>query len=291
MEGLGHQLFQFTQRRSQNHFAAHRPLKQSALQIIPNQDPQENPAETPGKKEYYEALEQSIHKYNLVHEKDLCIFPCMMNVLMSILFQSDIPLSRLGDLQPLIYPADHKDSPGEVLAIRLPFETLEADYNKIAPETKGAHELTMWGLHGSAAANLGLIIRDGLQQFNPESEWGSGGCWCIGRWLSWSRNALDWDMAHWLEKFKTGTRNSCQVAAEVTFIGEQVESNNAIDVGPRKFAHVKGSGTKHNYYCFDESDSVITGLWFFNPKTMEDWPAELDFKEVDKGRVSFGPAK
>ena len=213
----------------------------------------------------------------------------MMNVMMSILFQSEIPLSRLRDLQPLTYPKDHKDFPDELLAIRLPFNTLPEDLNKIAPETKGVSELTMWGLHGSAAANIGLIVRDGFKAFSPESDWGSGGCWCIGRSPSWTRGALHYEMMHWLEKFKTGGKNYCNVAVEVMFIGEQVKSNDAADVGDRKFAHVKPkSGSKHNYYCFDKNDAVVTGLWFFNEEMMEDWPDQLDFQEIDKSKVTYG---
>lgn len=242
-----------------------------------------------GKQDYFTALHESLEMSNTSLGSNVHLTDTTMNVAMSILYQSEIQISRLMNLQPLMYDRTHKNFPGQLLAIRVPFTVNLEDLNKVATETVVGNEQLMWGLHGSQAANLGLIIRDGFREFSIESDYGSGGCWCIGMSPQWSRDEIDFSMAPWLEKFRDSGKNYCNAAVEVMFIGEQVRSNSANDVAKRKFAHVKSSsGTKHNYYCFSKQDAVVTALWLFNTEKLAGWSDRLNFEEVDRRKVNYG---
>ena len=255
------------------------------LQTIPNQDPVDghlkNQQNMLHKRDYYNFLKESICKYNMDNNADLHIENTTMNVMMSVLFRSQIPIQRLRSLQPVIFGPEQSGKEGSLLAFRLPIKVLQQDLSKISPETLQGDEVLTWGLCGSHAAQIGDCIMGGLTKAGPQCYDGKW-CWAFGSLHEQgpTETLASGQMLLLLEKFKRHVCNMANVAVEVTHCGMLVKGQPPPEPGPpRVIFHSRTSAGRQ--HAFLPTDAVVTGLLFYNTTSGElpGWPADLRFDE------------
>lgn len=259
-------------------------IAKGELQTIPWQD-EKNRQNKIHKRDYHAFLDDSIRKYNLDNGVDLHIENVMMNILMGILFRSQIPIHRLRSLQPMIYGTEegkNSGKDGNLLAFRLPFQSSEQDRSKFLLETLQGEDTPFWGLCGAQVAPMGDMISGGLTKGAPLC---SDGKWC------WGLGCIDppTQMMTVLEAFKNEYghgNNVVNVGVEVLIRGVPrrgpvPDEPPSVDVADR-FVY-RSRNTRNKLLTFSPTDAVITGLIFFNAtaEEMPFWDSILYFDEPE----------
>ena len=206
---------------------------------------------------------EKLEYYNYIQSKDPCatqISNQTMNVVLTILHDVQLPLSRLGDL---VWVPEVQSFRQALIPTVAECQQMES----LVPRTY----TSMFGVHATGTYEISGILKNG---FIPVSEKDGGagdhGVFCKGRDCWWPQDQMVHDDMHkWVTAQISNPKNTSNVLIELFWRGIMTTlkkggtAGQVAFVSQHNFVHYKTN--QENYYVVKETDVIIKGLWLVNP--------------------------